>query len=344
MKSKRVILSLLSLIIVLGLVACSENNNDDTNGDQKVETKVMKIGTGISPNHFLYEAMEMFKEHVETNTEGQIKVELYHSGQLGDDVELLNAIKLGTATGTFPSDAKMGNIVKEFNLLSLPFIIPNDDVANKIATGSWGQELLKKLEPAGYKGLGLAHYGFRQLTNNIRSVESVEDFKGLKLRTMESATHLDVFRALGANPTPMAWGEVYTSLQQGVLDGQENPTSTIYSNKIQEVQKYLSLTGHVYTFLPFVISKDFFDNLTEEQQKIVQEAGDIAIEHTRESVVEDNEAAIAKLEEAGMIINDVDDETKKEMYEKVKPVLDKYGKEGNGQFYQELLDEVAKYF
>nr|WP_277422701.1 TRAP transporter substrate-binding protein [Photobacterium sanguinicancri] len=222
-----------------------------------VQAKTMRIGIGVPESHFEFAAMQKFEKYVEDNTD--ISVTIYPSNQLGNDQEALEQIKFNAVQMNLPSPAVLGNIVKDFNILTLPFIFPNDDVANQVVDGEWGQELSSKLEKAGYVGLGYGNFGFRHVTNNVRPIKTIADMDGLKLRTMQNKAHLDAFRSLGANPTPMAFSELFSSLQQGVVDGQENPYTNIYSQRLYEVQKYVSDTGHVYSWVVFVVGKKFYD-------------------------------------------------------------------------------------
>lgn len=334
---KKVVAILLVLAFALTLTACGGG------GKKADEPKVMKVGIGVPETHFEYKAMVKFKENVESKTKGAIKVELYPSNQLGNDKEVLEAMKLGTIQMNLPSPAVLANFVKEYNILALPFIFATQEVADKVADGPWGKELLDKLKPVGYVGLGFGDFGFRHTTNNVRPIEKLEDFKGLKIRTMQNPAHLDVFRALGANPTSMGFSEVFSSLQQGVIDGQENPLKNITSNKLHEVQKYASLDGHVYEWIVFTVSKKFYDGLTPDQQKIIQESADIAKMSMRESVQQEDAEALEVMKKAGMKVTEISPAVKAAMQAQVKPVVEKYAKNINQEFYDKMMAEVKKH-
>ncbi|WED29678.1 TRAP transporter substrate-binding protein [Vibrio sp. DW001] len=305
-----------------------------------VQAKDMRIGIGVPESHFEFIAMKKFEKHIEDNTE--IDVEVYPSNQLGSDLEALEQVKFNATQMNLPSPAVLGNIVKDFNILTLPFIFPDENVANQIVDGEWGKELLSKLDNAGYVGLGFGNFGFRHVSNNVRPIEKVADMKGLKLRTMQNKAHLDAFRALGANPTPMAFSELFSSLQQGVVDGQENPYTNIYSQRLYEVQKYVSNTGHVYSWVVFVVGKKFYDGLTTNEQKTMQEAARIAIEHMRVSVKSQDEKSLQNMIDAGLIYTPLSVEVKLEMHEKVAPIVEKYAAKINPELYKKLTKEVAK--
>lgn len=300
----------------------------------------MRIGIGVPESHFEYTAMKKFEKFVEENT--QINVEVYASNQLGNDQEVLEQIKFNAVQMNLPDPAVLANFVKDFNILTLPFIFPNEDVANQVVDGEWGKELLSKLDKAGYVGLGYGNFGFRHVTNNIRPIKDISDFNGLKLRTMQNKSQLEAFRSLGANPTPMAFSELFSSLQQGVVDGQENPYTNIYSQRLYEVQKYISDTGHVYSWVVFVVGKKFYDGLTENEQKTLNQAARISIDYMREEVKKEDEKSLKSMIEAGLIFTRISPEVKAEIRERVAPVVQKYGDEINPNLYEKLVTEVNK--
>ena len=190
-------------------------------------------------------------------------------------------------------------------------------------------------------GLGFGNFGFRHTTNSKHPINSVEDMKGLKIRTMTTPIHLEVFEALGANPTPMAFSELFSALQQGVVDGQENPLMNIYANKLHEVQKYLTLDGHVFTFVTFVVSKDWYDKLDPSYQQILNDGIKIATEYMKESCESEDALALEKMKEAGVEVVELTPEAKDEFREAVKGVSEKYGNEINPDRYKEMLDIIA---
>lgn len=332
----------LVIILMFVLSACSGEGNQSSSDNSGQGEITMKVGIGVPETHYEYEAMEKFKESLESETDGQINVEIYPANQIGTDSEVLESIKQGTAHMNLPSPAVLSNIVKEYNVLSLPFIFPDQAVADAVIEGPVGEELLSKLEDKGYVGLGFGDFGFRHTTNSKHPIEEVEDFEGLKIRTMENPAHLDVFRELGANPTPMAFDELFSSLQQGVVDGQENPLPNIYSNKIHEVQPFLTLDGHVYEWVVFVVGKDFYDNLSPDQQKALQNASDVAIQHMRSAVKDADAEALEGMKEAGVEVTELSPEAKEEMVEKVNPIVEKYAEEIDIDLYNRLVEEVDK--
>ena len=303
-------------------------------------TKTMRVSIGVPESHFEYAGMKMFESYVEKATENSIDVKIFANNQLGTDQEALEGIKQNIIQMNLPDPAVLANIVKDFNILSLPFIFPSEEVANNVVDGEWGKELSSKLESAGYVGLGYGNFGFRHVSNNIRPIKTVADLEGLKLRTMQNSSHLDAFRALGANPTPMAFSELFSSLQQGVVDGQENPYTNIYSQRLYEVQKYISNTGHVYSWVVFVVGQKFYNSLSTTEQKALNDGARIAINYMRESVHKQDKESLQKMIDAGLQYNELSQETKAEMLKLVTPVVKKYADEINPQLYLDLTKAV----
>ncbi len=333
-----------TVALAFGLVACgsgdtSTQTKDGASGDAKsetVEVKTMRAGIGLNDQHPQYKGLLKFKEIVEEKTDGAIKVETYHSGQLGDDRTMTEALQLGSQEITVPSTAVIANFIPEFSVFDIPFLFPNEQVADAVLGGEVGEGLLDKLESQNLVGLGYWENGFRDLTNSVRPVATVEDFRGLNIRTMENQLHLEAFRALGANPTPMAFTELFTALQQGTVDGQENPFATIYLQKFFEVQDYVSDTHHIYSPWVFLVSKSFFDGLTPEQQEIVTEAAYAAGAYQREMNREASAEYLESLIAEGMTFTEITPEARQEMVDTVQPVVDKFA----DQIGRETVDAV----
>ncbi|KGP89646.1 ABC transporter substrate-binding protein [Pontibacillus chungwhensis BH030062] len=339
---KRLFTVALTAMLILVLAACggneSEGKSSNGDGSESGEEKVIRAGIGLNDKHPQYKGLLKFKEIVEEKTDGSIKVETFHSGQLGDDRTMIENLQINSQQVVIPSTAPMANFVPEFSVFDIPFLFPSEDVADQVLDGETGQKILDKLEGQDLKGLAYWENGFRDLTNSERAVSSVEDFKGLKIRTMENDLHLDAFKALGANPTPMAFTELFTAMQQGTVDGQENPYATIYLQKFYEVQDHVSNTHHIYSPFVFLMSKTFFDNLSEENQKIVKEAAEEAGEYERKLNREANEKYLKKLQEEGMEFTEITDEAREEMKKKVQPVVDEY----KSKIGEDIVDEVYK--
>ena len=341
---KKLAMVLSTILLIAMLAACgnsgekasSNGGNESASGDG--DAKVIKAGIGLNEDHPQYKGLLKFKEIVEEKTDGAIKVETYHSGQLGDDRSMTEALQLGTQEVTIPSTAPLANFVPEFSVFDIPFLFPNEQVADKVLDGEVGQDLLKKLESQNLVGLSYWENGFRDLTNSEHPVATMDDFDGLKIRTMENDLHLDAFKALGANPTPMAFTELFTALQQGTVDGQENPYATIYLQKFYEVQDYVSNTHHIYSPFVFLMSKTFYDGLTEDQQKIMKDAAVEAGKYERKLNREANDKYLQSLQDEGMEYTEITPEAREEMVKAVAPVIDDY----KSQIGEETVDKVYK--
>ncbi|MGG7618387.1 TRAP transporter substrate-binding protein [Bacillus coreaensis] len=342
------VLSLLFVLCLMFLGACSqqstnnENNEEPKDSDVKTSEKLMKLAVVTSEDRSLTKGLVKFGELVESKTNGSIKVEVYPNGQLGGDREVFESLQFGSIQGTTMSTGPIAQFVPKFNVFDLPFLFPNSEVAYEVLDGKIGTDLLAELESQNVIGLNYWENGFRHLTNGVKEVKTPDDVKGLKIRTLENDLHMDIWSELGANPTPMAFTELFAGLQQGVVDGQENPVGNVTANKFYEVQKYLSKTGHVYNASPFLISKDFWNTLSDEEKKAVQEAADEARDHQRELNQKEDEDGYKFLTENGMTVTDITDEEKEAFLEKVKPVFEKYSASIGEDFVDELLAEINK--
>ncbi|NEU31992.1 DctP family TRAP transporter solute-binding subunit [bacterium LRH843] len=358
MKKKFLIILSLLMIVVL-IAACGSNDvsnapetkTEDTEANNSVKntgsssSKTIKAGIGLNEDHPQYKGMELFKEIVEKETDGEIIVEIYPSAQLGDDKQMIQAVQLGTQEVTVPATAPLANFVPEFNIVNFPFLFPNAKVADAVLDGDTGQMLLDKLENYGMVGLSYWEEGFYNISNSVRPIESVDDLKGIKIRTMENAILLDIFTTLGANPTPMAFPEVYTALQQGVVDAQTNPVSQIYEAKFHEVQDYVSGTNDYYGVWVFLINKEFFEGLTAEQQEIVKDASIKARDLERQLTRDTEQEYLEKLQAEGVKYNELSEDGRKSIEEKIQPVVDKYSKDIQDvadAFYEAIEVERSK--
>ncbi len=240
-------------------------------------------------------------------TNGRYKIETFYNGSLGGERESIEAVQLGTQELAFSSTGPVPNFVPETKILDVPFLFRDKAHARAVLDGPIGQELLTKFDAKGFKALAWAENGFRHMTNSKRDVKAPEDLKGLKMRTMENPVHIAAYKGLGIITTPMAFPEVFTALQQGTVDGQENPLSVIMSAKFSQVQKHLSLTGHVYSPCIFVMNKAAFDKLSAADKTAFLEAAKVAVKANRDRVDQDDANGVKELRAQGMtVIEDVD--------------------------------------
>lgn len=345
---KNLKVTLLSILVVCTMIlaACGGNSNSasssekGSSGSGEGGKRTLRVSIGVNDKHPEYEAAMKFKELVEAESD-DLKVEVYHSGQIADDRSAIEMLQFGSLDITIPSTSPLVNFVPEFGVFDLPFTIPNEEVADKVLDGPFGDKMLEMVDDQKLVGLAWWENGFRNLTNDVRPVATMEDVKGLKIRTMENEIHLDAWKALGANPTPMAFTELFTALQQGTIDGQENPYPTILLSKYPEVQKYVSNTSHVYTPFIFLFSKQIWEELSSDQQKLVKKAAVEAGKFNRERNRQVAEESLEKLKEE-MTYTEIKEEEFGKFQEAVKPVIDKYKDKIGPEIVDQFLEEVEK--
>lgn len=268
---------------------------------------VMKISISTAQNSHQGIAIDTFAKEVEKRTNGRYKIQTFYNGALGGERESIEAVQLGTQELAFSSTGPVPNFVPETKILDVPFLFRDKAHARAVLDGPIGQDLLKKFESKGFKALGWAENGFRHMTNSKRPVNTPEDLKGLKMRTMENPVHIAAYKGFGIVTTPMAFPEVFTALQQGTVDGQENPLSVIIAAKFDQVQKHLSLTGHVYSPAIWVMNKAAFDKLSAADKKAFLEAAKEGTKANRARVDEDDAKGVADLRSKGMsVVENVD--------------------------------------
>jgi tripartite ATP-independent transporter DctP family solute receptor len=262
----------------------------------------MKSSISIAQNSHQGIGVDVFAKEVEKRTQGRIKIQNFYSGSLGGERESIEAVQLGTQELTFTSTGPVPNFVPEARIFDIPFLFRDKAHARAVLDGPIGQAMLAKFEAKGFKALAWGENGVRHMTNSKRAVNSPDDLKGLKMRTMENPVHIAAYKGFGIVPTPMAFPEVFTALQQGTVDGQENPLSVIMAAKFDQVQKHLSLTGHVYSPCVMLMSKGAFDKLSAADKTAFMEAAKEAVKANRARVDEDDAKGAAELKSKGMSV------------------------------------------
>jgi tripartite ATP-independent transporter DctP family solute receptor len=285
----------------------------------------MKLATVTPPHHAYNEGAREFARCIKESTGGAIDIRVYPGGQLGKgERELLEGMQIGTIDLSVTATGPVSGFSQSMMVLDLPFLLRDYHHVDAVLDGPVGRKLLDDLEKVRLKGLSFFENGFRNFTNSARPLLKPEDFKGLKFRTMENPVHLASVRELGAQAVPMSWGEVYTSLQTKVIDGQENPVAIIHSYKLNEVQKYLSLTGHFYSPAPLTMSLKRFKSLKPEWQKLfIKTAVEVAA-YEREVIRDNEQKQIRDLKAWGMDVRTVD---KAIFFTAMKPVYAKFIKQ-----------------
>ena len=270
----------------------------------------MRISISTAQNSHQGVAIDTFAKEVEKRTGGRYKVQTFYNGALGGERESIEAVQLGTQELAFSSTGPVPNFVPETKILDVPFLFRDKAHARAVLDGPIGQDLLTKFDAKGFKALAWAENGFRHMTNSKRDVKTPEDLKGLKMRTMENPVHITAYKSMGIMTTPMAWPEVFPALQQGTVDGQENPLPVILSQKLDQVQKYMTLTGHVYSPMVFLMNKAQFDKLAPADQQAFFEAARAGAKANRARVDEDDAKGVAELRAKGMQVVDKVDKAK----------------------------------
>jgi TRAP-type transport system periplasmic protein len=323
MKNPRLALSALVLALGLPMAALSQTN--------------MKISISIGQNSHQGVGIDTFAKEVEKRTNGRIKVQTFYSGSLGGERESIEAVQLGTQELTLTSTGPVPNFVPAARILDIPFLFRDKAHARAVLDGPIGQEMLKEFESKGFKALSWAENGVRHMTNSRRAVNAPDDLKGLKMRTMENPVHVAAYKGFGIITTPMAFPEVFTALQQGTVDGQENPLSVIMAANFAQVQKHLSLTGHVYSPAIFLMNKASFDKLSAADQQAFLDAAKEAARVNRARVDEDDAKGVAELRSKGMqVVENVD---KSKFQTALVPVYAEFEK----QFGKANIDRIRNF-
>ncbi len=263
----------------------------------------------------------LMKEYVEANTDGNVQVHVFPNSQLGGEVESLEQVQMGTLEMATASIGPVMTFQEKFAVLDIPFLFNNYLEAWAALDSKVGTDLMDTFEEVGLYGLAYMENGYRHTTNNIKPINTLADFKGLKIRTMQAPLHMKNFTELGANPTPIPFSEVYMALSQRIADGQENPIANIWDLKLVEVQKYTSLTGHIYDAMPLVTNLNWFRSLPVEYQTVIEKGALLGQNYSRFINAGREDLIIAKLREGGMEVNDVSDEAKAEIKKVAQPVI-----------------------
>lgn len=315
------------LITLLTLSACgrpSTNTSTSSSGEEQ-DQYIIRIAYLVSEEQSTHLAAKSFKEKLEKESDGRLKVELYANGQLyPSDREGIEAVQLGNIEMTIPAVAPLASFNKKFMVFDLPFLFNDHDAAYRALDGELGDKLLAELENNDMKGLVFAENGFRHMSNNEGPIEEIADLKGLKYRTLENPVHTDTFKAFGANASPFAFGELYTALQQNTYEAMESPISLYYTNKFYEVQEYLTLTSHVYAATILLMNNDFYNSLPEDLQELVQTASEEYRTEQREIAQKQDVEFLEKLKEEGMQVNELTEEQRDEFKTAAQSVYDKY--------------------
>ena len=286
--------------------------------------------------------MKKFAEEVAAKSGGKLKVQLFLNSTLGTDQAIISSMQGGTVEMAVMNTGILASVAKELAVFDFPFLFANEKESDTLVDGKVGQALHKKLEEKGLVGLSYWELGYRHITNSKRPLNKVEDIEGLKLRVIPNPINVAWVKALGANPTPMPFAEVYAGMEQKAIDGQENPVAVIAANKFWEVQKHMALTNHQYNPQSVVISKKFWDGLSAAEKKIIDEASDHATKAQREASRSAVAANLELLKKNGMQVTVFSPAEVAKLRDKMKPVIQQFTASVGEATVNEVMAELAK--
>lgn len=313
-------------------------------GDFK--TRNIRLSNGLAQDHPVGAGVKVFNQCLQDKSGGKMKITAYWSSSLGDDLQATQALRSGTQEAVITSSSPLVGLVPALGVFDLPFLFSNEKEADAVMDGEFGKFINEKLDAAGVINLAYWENGFRNLSNSKHPVSKWEDFGDLKLRVMQNNIFLDTFRTMGANATPMAFGEIFSALETRAIDGQENPFVTIDTSKFFEVQKFISVTNHAYTPFLVLFSKPIWNRYSDDEKAALRECAVQGGQEERRVIRAMNGESLAKIKQAGLQVNEVSAEEQQRMREKVQPVYEKHkatiGADVVERVQKELADLRAK--
>ena len=309
---------------------------------QDIKERNFKFALASPDTHPAAAGMKKFVESVAAKSGGKMKVTLFYNSALGGDQQVLSSIKGGTVDMSVMNSGILASEAKELAIFDFPFLFANEKESDAIVDGPVGTKLHKLLEDKGIIGLSYWELGYRQMTNGKRALNKVEDIAGLKLRVIPNPINVAWVKALGANPTPMAFPEVYVGLEQGAIDGQENPIGVIAANKFWEVQKHIALTNHQYNPQSVIFSKKVWDSLSAAEKKILDNSADEAAKGQREAARAAVAANLELLKKNGMQVTTFPPAEVAKLREKMTPVIAQFSANVGEATVNEMMAELAK--
>lgn len=327
---KKALSLILALAMAATLVACGNSSKPSTSDGNKssdapaASATVLKIGHVEAEDRSTHKALLQFKDELESKTEGRIEVQIFPNAELGGDEELCESVAMGTIQMALPSTSVLTAYKDEIGVLDMPYLFKDAQSAFNALDGELGAQIDEWIAGNGFISLGYVYNGPRCTTNNVRPIYTPADLAGLKMRVMSSPVFIAMYETLGANATPMSFSELFTGLQQNVVDGQENPPTLIYASGFQQVQKYLTMDSHVHNFLPILANEAWVNSLSAEDQAILKECCANMVTNQRNIELEDNKTIVEKLESEGMEVNYLSDDQYQAFVDAVQPMYDSY--------------------
>lgn len=342
---KKLFKILLPLLAIFVLAACgsSETGGSSTEGGDGNTYKIRIAHSSAATNDRLENSLSEFKKAVEEKSNGRLIVETYPNSQLGGERETLEGVQLGTIEMAVLSTAPFAGFFEEMMILDLPYLFTDEKIADEVLDGPFGDKMFKlMLEKTGLRGLAWGENGVRHMASNIRPIESPADIQGQKIRTQENQAHMDMISAFGGSPTPIAFPELYSSLQQGVIDGYENPISLITGMRFYEVTKYISLNSHVYGAYAFIANDAYFQTLPEDLQTIIEEESKNWSAIEREFNRKQTADGIDLVKEHGVEVIELSEEQIAEFKELAQPVVESYREKIGAELFDELMEAIKQ--
>lgn len=339
---------MVAAMLALTATACSGGSAENPAGggvagdsgkkESSGEPITLKIAHGASETYHLHRALLKFKEIAEQS--GRFTVEIYPAQQFGSDGEMIEGVKTGDLTMAVSPSSYLTDECPSMSLIELPYVYPNREAALAALNGDWGKKELALLEEAGLHGLGYLENGMRHVTNSKKEVHLPADLNGMKMRTMQVEAHVDFWNSLGCSAEGSPFSELYTNLSTGVFDGEENPIAHIYAQKFYEVQKYITLTEHVYCAYIPLMTTDFWNGLSAEEQKILDDAFAQTYAYQMELVETEEAAQLEEMEAAGCIVTRLTEQEKQAFIDAAQPTLERYREKVGADVYDEFVEAV----
>jgi len=330
---KNRIKSLLAAAVLLGATVATQAAD--------YQTRIIRFGYGLAEDSNQGRAAKFLAEDLSKRTGGKLRMKDFGSASLGSDMQMQNALIGGAQEMAVVSTATLVGIVDDFGVYDLPFLFRNEHEADAILDGPFGQKMAAKLQDKGLVGIVYWENGFRNLTNSKRPITRIEDLQGIKLRVMQNPIYIDMFNGFGANAVPLSFSELFTALESRTVDGQENPVNTIQSSKFYEVQKYLSITKHVYSPWILLASKKWWDGLSADEKKAIHDSAVASRDFERKDSREAGAKALEFLKQKGMQVTVIGDKEVDRMQEATRPAIAKFAAAGHAELVKALTSDLA---
>lgn len=308
----------------------------------QVQNRNIRVSNGVNQDHPNGKGVEVMAKCAADKSQGKIKITGFWGGALGGDLQATQALRSGTQEMVVTSTSPLVGILPEIGVFDLPFLIASEKEADALLDGEFGKYISDKMPAVGLVNLAYWENGFRNATNSKQPIKKWEDFQGVKMRVMQNPVFLDTFKNMGANAVPMNFGEVFAALETRTIDGQENPFVTIETSKMNEVQKFLSVTRHAYTPFMTLISKRIWDGYSPEEQKILSDCAGQARDVQRTTNRELNEKSFASLKQKGMQVNELSPDETNRMRDQAKPIYEKHAATIGKESVDKAMAELAK--